>query len=203
MNVSRLTRANLHLAEKVFIARHQIGKLQLSSEQIEAAISSMRRAVNDKYIIHWGCFSPTNQFMGYLVQAFSSKVQGTWLMPFLATNPEIGEPWDYTKNGMDALWRTAMVAGRVARCENIVWSLPTAWTRAKDRTASKVWGSYEIVPFAQVPAGTLPELPFDRWVFGQNEKPYDVTLRCAWSARRPEADLLQALRAPIAESILE
>jgi hypothetical protein len=197
----RLTREALPLAERVFIARHQIGKHQLSSEQIEDGLRSMRDTIDDRRIFHWGCFSANGQFMGYLVQAFG-RAPRHWLMPFLATNPEIGEPWDYTKNGMDALWRTAIVTGRIHKRTDIVYSLPTTWERTTDRTqrTSEVWKGFTIVGYDKVPAGTLPAHEFDRWVFGETPKPYDVTLRCAFQIKTPGLARLQALRALTAES---
>jgi hypothetical protein len=197
MQPFRLTKQTIHLAEQIFVAQHQIGKQQLSSDQLEAGVKALYESLENKYIVHWGCLDG-NRFMGYLTQVFSPKIAHHWMMSFLCTNPAIGERWDYSKNGMDTLWRAAIVCGNTYKCTNIVYSLPATWARTTDRTqrTSRVWKPYEFHVFNTVKANELPELPFDRWVFGQNPKPYDVLLRCAWPVSKPGLDWLTEHRVP-------
>jgi len=200
--IQRLTSQLLPLAVEIFTAQRQVGKQQLSSSELERGLEALRGSLKSQRTVTWMAFNEAQQLVAYLVQTFPACCSNHWLMSFLVTNPMVPAPWNYQRNGMDALWLRAISFGRYYDCQNILWSLPTAWARTTSRTqkTSAIWPRFEIYPFGEVKAGELPTSEFDRAVFGNHPKPYDVTLRCAWPAAHPGRDLLQRVRSPAFEA---
>lgn len=205
VNIERMTAPLLPFAIKAFRAQSQIGKQRLSPADVDRGIEVLRKTISDLRQVTWLAFDADKNFLSYMVQFFPHTCPNHWLMPFLVTNPDMHLPWDYSKNGMEQLWIRGMSFGKYYNCHNVLWSLPTAWVKTTERTrrTSKVWKNYDIHAFGEVQAGELPENPFDRVVFGQNPKSYDVTLRCAWPTARPGLEVLEGRRAQAAQAKLD
>ncbi len=182
--VRKIDASTVWQAERIFRLRHQVGKEQLTEEQLTERISQFEAAASnpnkDPRSLMWGVFTG-DVMAAYMCQEFS-VAPNHWLMSFLATNPELGHSWNYLHNGLDELWARAFQEGRKYGRSSVVWSLPVKWAATTERTqkSSRVWPRYTICEFARVPAGEVPTNSFDRWVAGGRPKDYDVVLRAAW-----------------------
>lgn len=196
--IGTLTRARLSEVERAFSDQAQIGKKQLNSDEIEEGLRQLRGSLSNRYIVTWVASTQDGTFVSYLTQSFP-KIPGHWIMQFIVTNPSLNLPWDYTKNGLDALWSRAIHLAASHGIHNVLWSLPTAWAKTYIRTqrSSEVWKKLQIHDFGVVNAGELPSVSFDRAVFGSTAKPYDTQLRVAWPAYRAKAshELFDSVRA--------
>ena len=198
VKVQLLTRERLPEAVRAFSLQHQIGKQQLSADETQAGIEVLERSLKARNVVTWTAYKD-EVFAGYLVQQFI-EAEGHWLMPFLVTNPDQRLPWNYSKNCMEQLWARAMGFGRLRNRLNVLWSMPVSWTRTTTKTqrSSPVWQEYVINTYAVIPAGELPANQFDRIVFGEKPKSYDVALRVAWPSKHDGEKLFTEQRERLA-----
>lgn len=201
--VRQIGASDLPEVQRIFLLRNQVGKEQLEPDAAKEHASRFYEAIENSQAIIWGAFDG-KMLAAYLCQEFAFS-RYHWLMSFLATNPEVGAPWNYRLNGLDALWEAAFLEGKKRGKRSVVWSLPGVWAKTASRIqhTSTVWKDYHIHQFATVKAGEVPSNPFDRWVSGSRPKSYDVVLRCAWKNSTPALGLLEATRLVASQNVFQ
>lgn len=198
----RLCSKTIHLAANAFELHAQVGKEKLTPSEIVDGIKILYASLDDPYIYQWGCLDSNRRFVGYMTQVFSRKIEKHWLMAFICMNPKNAGAWNYSTNGLDALWKKAINAGNKYSCTNILYSIPSAWGKTHTRTikTSRVWPDYHIHTFNEIKTGEQPTLLFDKFVFGQKTKTHDTLLRCAWKVTQPGLADLNIYRQPEIEA---
>jgi hypothetical protein len=119
-----------------------------------------------------------NELRSFLMQQFTGRGP-MWYMIMLGTNSSCR--WNYKLNGLEHCWKYAMNRAEEAGIYKIVWSMPLAWAKTQRRTykTTDVWYRYEIFYDCIIPAGTMPEWPEHKNVFGTFIKEHDVLIKSA------------------------
>jgi hypothetical protein len=119
-----------------------------------------------------------NELRSFLTQQFTGRGP-MWYMTMLGTNSS--HRWNYKLNGLEYCWEYAMNRAENAGIFKIVWAMPISWARTQRRTinTSDTWKRYEIFYDCIIPAGTLPQWPEHKNVFGSLPKEHDVLIKSA------------------------
>lgn len=119
-----------------------------------------------------------DQLISFLTQQFTLRGP-MWYMTMLGTKSS--HHWNYKLNGLEDCWKYAMDRAEKSNIFKIVWAMPVAWSRTQRRTfkTTEVWFRYEIFYDCVIPAGSLPEWPEHKNVFGNIKKEHDVLIKSA------------------------
>lgn len=118
------------------------------------------------------------KLVSFLTQQYTLRGP-MWYMTMLGTNSP--HPWNYKRNGLEYCWAYAMERAEKSGIYKIVYALPLSWARTQKRTlkTSDVWYKYEIYHDVIIPAGTMPQWPEHKNVFGTLPKDHDVLIKSA------------------------